>query len=233
PGTTDPHWVKLPTGQWASYTAMPAWDLENGGPMNEQHISALTHFIMMGDWSTVGRRIPPPTPHIDEETGQIAWDRMPTPETLSAADVQRGKEIFINKACVACHTLGSVGGKVGPDLTKLGSWGVDAEFLKEWIRDPASVVERAPRYWSNYGGPYQFPIAAEPAPESQVGQLGETSSEGVELGQRIGQEPLVGGSVGPEFPIPDIQTLPPTQMPALGLTDEEIEALVLYLMHLR
>lgn len=234
PGTSDPHWVRLPTGQWASYTAMPAWSEEAGGPMNEQQIYALTHFIMMGDWSSVGRHIPPPTPWVDSETGEILWDRMPTPSTITEEEAQRGKEIFVNKACASCHTLGAVGGNVGPDLTKVGAWGLDEEFLKEWIRNPLEVVERAPRYWSNYGGPYQFPIHVGQVDQpGQVSQIGMTTEEGVESGARIGLTEMQGGGVGFDFPIPDTAELPPTQMPPLGLTDQEIDDLVHYLMHLK
>lgn len=234
PGTMDPNWVRLPTGQWASYTAMPAWGESNDGPMNEQQLQAITHFIMIGDWSTVGRRIPPVTPWVSDRTGEVMWDRMPTPSTMTEAEAQRGKEIFINKACASCHTLGAVGGQVGPDLTKVGSWGLDEQFLKDWIRDPATVEERAPRYWSNYGGPYQFPVVVGDATdEGQISEIGITSSEGSSAGEHIGESHVRHGGALPDFPIPDTQSLPPTQMPALGLTDEEIDDLVHYLLHLK
>ena len=232
PGTSDPHWVKLGNGMWASYTAMPAWGAEAGGPMNEQQTAALAHFVMMGDWSQVGRYIPSPAPWIDPNTRQVMWDRMPDAVGIPAEASQRGKELFVNKACVSCHTLGQVGGYVGPDLTKVGSWGLDEEFLKAWIKNPPAVVERAPRYWSNYGGPYQFPVLAS---------HGSDALRGDEVTDRIGETeglggspaPDVAGGAGPEFPMPNTVSLPPTQMPALGLTDEEIEELVYYLLNLK
>ncbi len=226
PGTTTPHWVRLADGSWASYTAMPTWGADNGGPMNEQHIASLVHFIMMGEWSQVGRYIPAATPFRNED-GSVAWEKLPN-GLLSAEEAQAGKEIFVNRGCISCHTLGSVGGKVGPDLTNVGSWVSDEEvwkeFLKAWIAEPAAVEKRAPTYWSNYGGPYELPFAVAPARER--------AGEGVaSAGQ--GSDTLIGGSVGPDFPIPDTEYLPPTTMPDMGLTDEEIETLVNYLINLK
>ncbi len=47
-------------------------------------------------------------------------------------DSQRGREIFFGKkaACSGCHTMGGQGGKVGPDLTAIGS-----------IRTPKDLLE--------------------------------------------------------------------------------------------
>ena len=232
PGTSDPHWVRLENGVWASYTAMPMWGAENGGPMNEQMIAALTHFIMMGDWSQVGRHIPAPTPWQDA-SGNVQWSKFPDGVGLSPEASQAGKEIFVSGGCVFCHTLGSAGGHVGPDLTKVGSWGLDREFLTQWIADPASVAERAPRYWSNYGGPYQLPIAPSPSASPGAERSGESLPGGERTLERGGQGESVGGAVTPEFPVPTIDALPPTQMPDMGLSDEEIAVLVEYLLHLK
>lgn len=234
PGTSDPTWVRLDNGVWASYTAMPAWGVEAGGPMNEQQTAALAHFIMMGDWSRVGRYIPSPTPWINSETGQVDWALLPDAQGIPPEASQRGKEIFVSRACVSCHTLGQVGGFVGPDLTKVGSWGLDEEFLKAWIRNPSAVVERAPRYWSNYGGPYQFPVVASHGEDALLeGTVRDETGETVGTGQGgVPADTRLGGAL-PEFPIPNTQSLPPTTMPALGLTDEEIEDLVYYLLNLK
>lgn len=232
PGTSDPLWVRLDNGVWASYTAMPMWGAENGGPMNEQMIAAITHFIMMGDWDSVNSHIPAPTPWQDEQ-GNVDWSKFPDGVGISAEASQAGKEIFVSGGCVFCHTLGSAGGLVGPDLTKTGAWGLDREFLHAWIKDPSSVEERAPRYWSNYGGPYQFPVvpSRDEAEASGVAARPVPAAPG-EAEPGVG-DPQIGGSVDVEFPIPSTQVLPPTQMPAMGLTDEEIEVLVEYLLHLK
>ena len=128
---------------------------------------------------------------------------MPDAPGIPAEASQRGKEIFVNKACVSCHTLGQVGGYVGPDLTKLGSWGLDEEFLKEWIKNPPAVVERAPRYWSNYGGPYQFPVVAAHGDDARRqdtvrDEIGRRATRGSDRAS-INPSWLVGRS-GPEIP---------------------------------
>ncbi len=232
PGTSDPNWVRLQNGVWASYTAMPVWGAENGGPMNEEMIAAITHFIMMGDWDDVGAHIPAPAPWQDEN-GEIQWNKFPDGIGLSAEASQAGKEIFVDGGCVFCHSVGSVGGKVGPDLTKLGSWGLDREFLTEWIADPASVVERAPRYWSNYGGPYQLPIDPSHSSVQSSGISGEQLPGGEQPADEGNGDELQGGAVDVDFPIPSTEELPPTQMPDMGLSDEDIEVLVEYLLHLK
>src|SRR5439155_26463326 len=42
---------------------------------------------------------------------------------LNGADAERGRAVFFGGkvACSVCHAVGSEGGKVGPDLTKIGA----------------------------------------------------------------------------------------------------------------
>lgn len=233
PGTSAPRWVRLETGQWASYTAMPTWGRDNGGPLNEEMLAAITHFIMIGDWNEVGQHIPPPKPWVDKQ-GNYLWDKFPDGQGISKEASQAGKEIFVNRGCVGCHTIGSAGGNVGPDLSKVGSWGVDREFLHQWIADPPAMKERAPRYWSNYGGPYELPVkVTDTTGQSTSGASGQSTAEGSTRGSEGGQEKMTGGAVLQDYPTPDTQELPPTIMPDLGLSDQEIETLVTYLLHLK
>jgi mono/diheme cytochrome c family protein len=118
-------------------------------------VQAVVTFIMLGDWSKVGEHIPPITwggdPEKEKDTYKAKTaDKMPNATGFSAADNATAKMLFIDKGCITCHTIGSVGGKVGPDLTKVGAWGIDADFLREWIRDPAKKVPRMPEYWSKH-----------------------------------------------------------------------------------
>ncbi len=48
----------------------------------------------------------------------------------SAAAPNPGEEIFKTQGCSACHTVGGIGGKIGPDLTHVGS-----RRSKEWIEE--------------------------------------------------------------------------------------------------
>ena len=63
---------------------------------------------------------------------------------------QRGKKIFVDKGCVACHAIEGEGafGTIGPNLTGLASRNslaagilesVDRENLRRWLKNPAKV----------------------------------------------------------------------------------------------
>lgn len=42
-------------------------------------------------------------------------------EDISASEVERGKKLYLQKGCQACHQIGAEGGAVGPALTSVGS----------------------------------------------------------------------------------------------------------------
>lgn len=226
PGSTSPRWVKVRvqderTGRtdwrWASYTAMPTWGVQNGGPLNEQQLRAVVTFIMNGDWKEVSAHVPAPELS-EEQKRKDPKELMPDASGISPAASARGKDLFVQKGCAGCHRIGDYGGLIGPDLTKIGSWGVDAEFLDDWIRDPqgmSKAQKRAPVYWSNYAGPLPF---ARDADASQA--------EGNPAGG--GGQP----SNITDIPLPNPLELPDTIMPAIPMTDEERAALVEYLIHL-
>lgn len=80
-----------------------------------------------------------------------AWAKSAIEEANLLLDpaTARGRELFLSLACAACHTVKgtSAGGKVGPELTRIGSKAdiagvlrpVNEENLKRWIRDPKAV----------------------------------------------------------------------------------------------
>ena len=55
---------------------------------------------------------------------------------------------MLTKGCLNCHTLGKGGGKVGADLTDVGSRRT-ADWLHKWIHDPKSVPanQRGSNLW--------------------------------------------------------------------------------------
>jgi quinoprotein glucose dehydrogenase len=68
----------------------------------------------------------------------------PFRETLYGGDAQRGRTIFFDRAevgCVRCHTVSGIGGKVGPDLTKIGAEKT-REYLLESVVDPNKVIAK-------------------------------------------------------------------------------------------
>jgi len=57
--------------------------------------------------------------------------------------VNLGKQLYAVKyQCQACHTIGSTGGYVGPDLSNVGNW-MNAAWIEEWLKDPQLLVPDA------------------------------------------------------------------------------------------
>ncbi len=51
-----------------------------------------------------------------------------------------GKQLYeVKYQCNACHTIGSAGGYVGPNLSNAGNW-LNAAWIEEWLRDPQVLV---------------------------------------------------------------------------------------------
>jgi len=153
--------VKTPEGKdaWMSYTEMPAWLKEYGGHLDEEAVKALTLFIMYdksngAQWYMVGdsTKAPIPSPDLQpDDSGEI-----PLPDADVSPEVNATAKALLRDytktQCLTCHTIGVKGGKAGPDLTRLGSWGIDQEFLEEWIKRASGTNamphdERMPIYW--------------------------------------------------------------------------------------
>jgi len=160
-------WEKMPDGRWMSYTTMPAWGRDFGGPLDDDYLKAITLFIMKPSgeqWSVVGDMELAPFQEADlvlkDEKGNIL---LPD-SNVDAQTNTTAKNLLANLSrsqCLTCHTVGVKGSKIGPDLTHLGSWGIDQEFLENWIKyanipqanaedkTPALAHDkRMPVYWS-------------------------------------------------------------------------------------
>jgi putative membrane-bound dehydrogenase-like protein len=61
---------------------------------------------------------------------------------LKDGDIRRGQLIFNSQkaACSACHTVGYLGGKVGPDLTTIGQVRTERDLLESIVYPSASFV---------------------------------------------------------------------------------------------
>jgi putative heme-binding domain-containing protein len=62
--------------------------------------------------------------------------------TLKGGDIRRGQTVFnsTKAACSACHAIGYLGGKAGPDLTKIGQIRGERDLLESIIYPSASFV---------------------------------------------------------------------------------------------
>jgi putative membrane-bound dehydrogenase-like protein len=61
---------------------------------------------------------------------------------LSGGDAKRGREVFFGKkaACAACHTVQNEGGRVGPDLSKIGGIRSGPDLLESIVFPSASFA---------------------------------------------------------------------------------------------
>jgi putative heme-binding domain-containing protein len=61
---------------------------------------------------------------------------------LQGGDVRRGQAVFASTgaACSACHAIGYLGGKLGPDLTSIGEVRTERDLLESIIYPSASFV---------------------------------------------------------------------------------------------
>jgi mono/diheme cytochrome c family protein len=118
-------------------TPMPAWGLRDGGSLNDEEISELATFIMVGHWNEVQPLVAAgaPTPDVPEAGG--------TGDVLA-----RG--LFLSKGCAACHTIQEIPaarGNTGPNLSDVGrnagtrKPGTDAKaYITESILQPEAFL---------------------------------------------------------------------------------------------
>ncbi|NDH95642.1 MAG: hypothetical protein EBZ13_14170, partial [Planctomycetia bacterium] len=61
---------------------------------------------------------------------------------LPTGDPTRGHAVFLSQkaACTTCHAMGYAGGRVGPDLTKIGGVRTPADLLEAIVLPSASFV---------------------------------------------------------------------------------------------
>jgi mono/diheme cytochrome c family protein len=62
---------------------------------------------------------------------------------FNSAQTALGKQLYeLKYQCQSCHTIGSSGGYVGPNLSNAGNW-LTAPWITEWLKDPQSLVPGA------------------------------------------------------------------------------------------
>jgi putative membrane-bound dehydrogenase-like protein len=81
----------------------------------------------------------------DRLTGDAAKQKERLEELLpllTGGDIRRGQAVFNSPkaACVSCHAIGYIGGKVGPDLTRIGQVRTERDLLEAILFPSASFV---------------------------------------------------------------------------------------------
>jgi putative membrane-bound dehydrogenase-like protein len=61
---------------------------------------------------------------------------------MQPGDVRRGQQVFnsTKAACLSCHAIGYVGGRIGPDLTRIGEVRTDRDLLEAVVFPSASFA---------------------------------------------------------------------------------------------
>jgi len=79
---------------------------------------------------------------LDVDTGQQKARLAELTPLLKEGDLTRGRAVFFGTkaACSACHTVRSEGGRVGPDLSKIGTIRTGADLLESIIFPNASFA---------------------------------------------------------------------------------------------
>jgi cytochrome c oxidase subunit 2 len=85
-------------------------------------------------------------------TAWLAHEREPAPPPATAA-AERGQQVFMNNACVTCHSIRGTDahGLVGPDLTHVGgrkgiaanSYPNSTAYLEAWVTHAQSLKPNA------------------------------------------------------------------------------------------
>ncbi len=117
--------LRDPEGVWQAKRKMPNFHLSN------TEVASLIAFI---SWVS--------------EIDTNDWPRKPmmaaaAPEVSGSGELRRkaseGERLFVLRGCQGCHTVNGVGGKVGPDLSHIGSSQPDVNWHIKHLMDPRSV----------------------------------------------------------------------------------------------
>lgn len=194
----------------------------------------------------------------DEEAGALTkfLTRIGT-RTLEGADAYEGRKIFDEKGCLRCHKLYGRGGNVGPDLTFVASRR-EPKWIMDHFRDPQAISPGTEMPQYNFSEDEIKSLTAFllslttqevvgylklPGEESQAIQAGrelfseyeclgchrlagEGDKEGSDLTNIASYRPAEWLKIWLKNPQ---KVNPDAEMPELGLSDEDIEALVKYL----
>lgn len=119
---------------------MPAWSVKEGQALNDQEIDDVIAFIQYGDFDKTLEDAPSATGLNEALPAYNGFD--------DTARIARVKQVMLAKGCLNCHALGKGGGRIGADLTDVGSRR-SAEWIKKWIDNPPAVpaAERGPNLW--------------------------------------------------------------------------------------
>jgi cbb3-type cytochrome c oxidase subunit III len=174
-------------------TAMPAWGLEDGGPLSDYQINTLVTLIQQGDWQATRDRVvnlgmAPLVPFAARVDAALLEQVAALPE---GGQLSLGITVFAEN-CVACHGADGLGTSLAPalndpmvkqkdptELERIVSTGVPSTLMAGWQKvlsaeEIAGVIGLL-LHWD------QVPVGAIPEPDQPVAVTAESLALGADL----------------------------------------------------
>ena len=174
-------------------TAMPAWSIEDGGPLSDYQIDELVALIGYGDWGETGDRVvnlglAPLVPFTTEPDPALLAEIANLPD---GATLQSAVQLFAD-SCVACHGADGLGTGIAPALNDLDTREKTVEELTRTLTYGNTGTLMVG--WSNTLAPEQIaglvtlikrweevPVGTIPAPDVPI----PTTEESIALGGQL------------------------------------------------
>jgi putative heme-binding domain-containing protein len=140
-------------------------------------------------------------------------------KSLPGGDVRRGHAVFFSPraGCIACHALAYQGGRIGPDLTRIGALRSERDLLESIVFPSASIVRS-----------YEPVVVETRSGKTHNGLIKSETPEEVEL--------VVGAEQTVRIPRKDIEDIQPSKVSVMPagiekvLTPQELADLLAFLM---
>lgn len=178
--SSDPQVLQKVIARGLYDTAMPAWSLEDGGPLGDYAINTLVELIQFGDWQQVSERV------VDLGLApRIPFTAEPDPTILQQIASLPDGDLLVNgiqlyaKQCVACHGADGLGSTLAPalndpavrekpleEIERIILQGVPGTLMASWQKtltsDDLSALVTLITRWG------EVPVGAIPAPDRPV-----------------------------------------------------------------
>jgi mono/diheme cytochrome c family protein len=174
-------------------TAMPAWALEDGGPLSDYQIDELVTLIIYGDWTETGDRtvnlgFAPLIPFTADPDPVLLAEIANLPD---GSTLQTAVKLFAAN-CVACHGADGLGTAIAPalndplvrektseDITRIITYGNTGTLMAGWSNvltpDDINALTSLVGRWD------EIPLGTIPAPNVPI----PTTEESIALGSQL------------------------------------------------